>query len=147
MEGLPSEIQIDPQTIDLADWWAHSLLMKRRGEAMPAPLGVVRPRDEDEVALVVRWAAAQGVAIIPRGGGSGVCGGAGSRHGAIVLDLTALDRIVEIDATSGVVTAQAGVSGPVLESALNAEKLTLGHVPQSFHISTLGGWISTKAIG
>lgn len=121
--------------------------MKRRGEAMPAPLGVVRPRDEDEVALVVRWAAAQGVSIIPRGGGSGVCGGAGSRHGAIVLDLTALDRIVEIDATSAVLTAQAGISGPVLESALTAEKLTLGHVPQSFHISTLGGWISTKAIG
>lgn len=147
MEGLPSEIQIDPETVDLADWWAHSLLKKRRGEEMPVPLGVVRPRDEDEVALVIRWAAAQGVAIIPRGGGSGVCGGAGSRYGAILLDLTALDRVVEIDATSGVVTAEAGILGPALDSALSVEKLTLGHVPQSFHISTLGGWISTKAIG
>jgi alkyldihydroxyacetonephosphate synthase len=130
-----------------SDWWALSLIRERRGEPDPMPAAAFKPRSAEEVAEVIKWAAAQNMPVVARGGGSGVCGAAAPGASAVVIDLTAMDRVVEIDPFSLVVTAEAGVTGPALEAALDKEGMTLGHVPQSFHLSTLGGWISTKAIG
>ena len=69
--------------------------------------------------------------VVPRGGGSGTRGNV-APYG-IALDLTRMNRILEIDHTSLVVTAEAGIDGPALEDELNAVGLTMPHYPGSFH--------------
>src|SRR6185436_19952895 len=64
----------------------------------------------------------------------------------VALDMTRLNAM-EIDQKSMTVTAQAGVFGPDLEAALHRHGLTLGHFPQSFEYSTVGGWIATRSAG
>jgi alkyldihydroxyacetonephosphate synthase len=67
--------------------------------------------------------------------------------GAVSIDLGSLDRVVSIDRTSLTATFEAGLNGPRIEGALGAEGLTLGHFPQSFEYSTVGGWIATRSAG
>lgn len=146
-DELPREIVESDLDQYRSDWWALSLIRSRRGEPDPLPLGALKPRSSEEVAEVLRWASSRQIGVVPRGGGSGVCGGAVPGPDSIVLDLTSMNRILELDDHSLTVSAEAGVYGPDLEAAVGDKGMTLGHVPQSFHISTLGGWISTKATG
>ncbi|HMJ02607.1 MAG TPA: FAD-binding oxidoreductase [Conexibacter sp.] len=123
-----------------------------RGRIDQAPDVVARPRDEAEVEQVLAWAAAVGAAVIPFGGGTSVVGGVearvGDRYaGVVTLSLAALDRVLEVDAVSGAARIQAGALGPRLEEQLAPHGLTLRHFPQSFQLSTLGGWIATRAGG
>src|SRR5206468_4930436 len=67
--------------------------------------------------------------------------------GAVSIDLANLDRVVEVDTVSRAARIQAGASGPSLEDQLREHGLTLRHFPQSFELSTLGGWIATRAGG
>ncbi|MCA1840779.1 MAG: FAD-binding oxidoreductase [Actinomycetota bacterium] len=130
-----------------ADWWTLSLMQARAGQSIEPPDLVVKPRDADEVAMCLRYARENGKTVIPRGGGSGVCGGAKASAGSMVMDLCRMNHIGQVDETSMTVEVGSGTTGPDLESALNESGLTLGHMPQSFHISTVGGWVSTKATG
>jgi alkyldihydroxyacetonephosphate synthase len=123
-----------------------------RGDFAHAPDFVARPREEREVEQVLEWCAAQRVAAIPYGGGTSVVGGVRpevppSYNGAISLDVGALDRVVEVDPVSRAARIQAGATGPALERQLAEHGLTLRHFPQSFELSTLGGWIATRAAG
>jgi alkyldihydroxyacetonephosphate synthase len=70
-----------------------------------------------------------------------------SNQPTITLDLTRLNRVLSIDTIAHTATVQCGILGPDLEAALNAEGFTLGHFPQSFEFSTLGGWIATRSAG
>ncbi|MET8872633.1 FAD-binding oxidoreductase [Nocardia sp. NPDC004604] len=140
------------------------------GDVRNAPDLVVRPRGDDDIVDVLDWAAGANIAVIPFGGGTSVVGGveprlsnpsstdsagtnrdsgraAGEFAGAISLDLSALDRVLEIDRTSRAARIQAGVFGPALEDQLRGADLTLRHFPQSFEFSTLGGWLATRAGG
>ncbi|WCO68691.1 FAD-binding oxidoreductase [Iamia majanohamensis] len=113
---------------------------------------VARPRTEADVVAVLDWCADAEVAVIPYGGGSSVVGGVEARigdgyRGVVSLDLTALDRVLEVDATSRAARVQAGVLGPALEDQLRPDGWTLRHFPQSFEFSSLGGWIATRAGG
>lgn len=128
------------------------LLRLRRGEIDAAPDAVVSPRDEAQVQAVVRVAVDADVAVVPFGGGTSVVGGVDplTRPGqaaCLALDLAQLDAVLGIDARSGLATVQAGIDGPSLERALRDQDLTLGHYPQSFEYSTLGGWIATRSTG
>ena len=67
--------------------------------------------------------------------------------GAISIDLTGLDRVLEIDPVSRAARIQAGALGPVLEDQLRPHGYTLRHFPQSFEFSTLGGWLATRSGG
>ncbi|MDO8186234.1 FAD-binding oxidoreductase [Conexibacter sp. JD483] len=123
-----------------------------RGRFDHPPDLVARPRDEREVEQVLEWAAGANVAVIPFGGGTSVVGGVEARvgdgfAGAVSLDLTGLDRLLEVDPVSRAARFQAGVLGPALEAQLAPHGLTLRHYPQSFQFSTLGGWIVTRAGG
>jgi alkyldihydroxyacetonephosphate synthase len=123
-----------------------------RGDFAPAPDFVATPRNETEVAAVLDWCGANDVAAIPYGGGSSVVGGVEARvqdryAGAVSLDTSALDRVLEIDRTSRAARIEAGIFGPALEDALRPHGLTLRHFPQSFEFSTLGGWIATRSGG
>src|SRR5215469_15145994 len=80
-------------------------------------------------------------------GGSGVCGGAEAAAGSVVLDLSRMDEITDVDLVSRVVHVQAGVRGDQLEDALAGHGLTVGHYPQSIAISTVGGWIAASSAG
>jgi alkyldihydroxyacetonephosphate synthase len=113
---------------------------------------VARPRDETEVEAVLEWAAGANVAVIPYGGGTSVVGGVEPRipasfDGAVSLDLGALDRVLEVDPVSRAARIGAGAAGPRLEDQLGAHGLTMRFYPQSFELSTLGGWIATRAGG
>lgn len=113
---------------------------------------VARPPDEAALAAVLDWCGSTGVAVVPYGGGSSVVGGVepdvGDGYaGTVTVDLEAFDRVREVDATSGAARIEAGVLGPALEDQLRPHGLTLRHFPQSFEVSSLGGWIATRSGG
>jgi alkyldihydroxyacetonephosphate synthase len=121
-----------------------------RGEFPNPPDLVARPRDESEVEVVLSWCEEQGAAAVPFGGGTSVVGGVEPRLGeraAVSLDLGRLDRVIEVDPVSLAARIQGGATGPLLEEQLREHGLTLRHFPQSFELSTLGGWIATRAGG
>ena len=129
------------------DSWALALLRRARGDDLPAPAAVVFPSATEDVAAVLAWASETGTAVVPRGGGSGVCGGAEAGAGSVVLDLSRMDKITSVDLVSHVVHVQAGVRGEQLEDALARHDLTVGHYPQSIAASTVGGWIAASSAG
>ncbi len=123
-----------------------------RGHFEQPPDFVASPRDERDVERLLEWCAAERVAAIPYGGGTSVVGGVqpvvGSGYnGAISIDLTGLRQVVEVDEVSCAARIQGGATGPDLEAQLAEHGLTLRHFPQSFELSTLGGWIATRAAG
>jgi alkyldihydroxyacetonephosphate synthase len=124
-----------------------------QGRFERAPDVVARPRDEADVSALLAWACGAGAAVIPFGGGTSVVGGVEPRvdperyAGVVTIDLTRLDRVLEVDPVSLSARIQAGATGPVLEDQLREHGLTLRHYPQSFQFSTLGGWIATRAGG
>jgi len=130
----------------------HDLLHLRAGRVGTAPDAVAYPVSTDETLALVQYAAEQDIAVIPFGGGSSVVGGvtavAGEgQAGAVTLDMTLMDQVLAIDEEALVARAQAGIYGPQLEEALQAQGYTLGHYPQSFEFSTLGGWIAPRSAG
>jgi len=123
-----------------------------RGRYDHVPDLVAFPRDEHDVAAVIEWCGERGAAVIPYGGGTSVVGGVeaavGSGYtGAVTLDLSALDRVLEVDRRSRAARIQGGATGPALEGQLRDHGVTLRHFPQSFELATLGGWIATRAGG
>ncbi len=123
-----------------------------RGDFARPPDFVAWPRDEADVVALLDWCSDARVAAVPYGGGSSVCGGVepppdDGLAGAVSIDLSRLDRVLEIDTRSRAARIQAGVLGPALEDALRPEGLTLRHFPQSFEYSSLGGWIATRSGG
>lgn len=130
------------------DWWPLSLHWSLAGEVPHRAAAVVRPATTDAVAEVVAACDAARVPVTAAGGRSGVCGASVPVFGGVVLDMTGLDRIGDVDATSGVVEVGAGVFGPDLERALSADHaLTIGHFPQSFELATVGGWVACRGAG
>jgi alkyldihydroxyacetonephosphate synthase len=126
------------------------LLRLCAGRVAAAPDAIVRPADEGEASAVLAACAAEGVAVVPFGGGTSVTGGVNApRDGrpAIALDLERLAGLQGLDERSGLATFGAGTLGPALEAALADHRFTLGHFPQSFELSTLGGWIATRSSG
>jgi alkyldihydroxyacetonephosphate synthase len=123
-----------------------------RGRFDFPPDVVARPRGERDVEALLEWASGANVAVVPYGGGTSVSGGVQCEvparfDGALSLDLGAMDRVLRIDEASQAACIQAGATGPALEKQLRALDLTLRFYPQSFELSTLGGWIATRAGG
>ena len=123
-----------------------------RGQVVEVVDAVARPRDEAGVEAVLAWARDANAAVIPYGGGTSVVGGVAraSRRASTASSRStsaALDRVLEVDAVSRAARIQAGARGPALEEQLGAHGLTMRFFPQSFELSTLGGWIATRAGG
>jgi alkyldihydroxyacetonephosphate synthase len=128
----------------------RDLVRAFRGRFDHPPDVVAHPRDEEEVERLLDWCAEAGAAAIPFGGGTSVVGGVEPRvpHEAVVtIDLKRMNRVLEVDSVSRAARIQAGATGPELEEQLKRHGLTLRHYPQSFELSTLGGWIATRAGG
>lgn len=128
----------------LPDW-----LRLRYGRVEAAPDGVAFPESADEVRELLRFAIDAGAALVPYGGGTSVCGhlDAARERPTLTVDMSRLRALTNLDHVSLLATFGAGVAGPDLEAQLRAHGYTLGHFPQSFEYSTLGGWVVTRSSG
>ncbi|WP_004470696.1 FAD-binding oxidoreductase [Leptospira santarosai] len=114
--------------------------------------GVVYPSRESEIFKILEYCSKNNIAVIPYGGGSSVVGGlevvkGKGQKSALSLDMTRMNSFLSLDEESHLATFQAGIYGPKLEEFLNEKGFTLGHFPQSFEYSTLGGWIAARSAG
>lgn len=145
----PTKISTDEKDLLLhaGDLWPRKLIRQRLGEKIELPLAVVRPSSTGDVQKIVQWANREKIALIPYGGGTGVCGGTLPVVRSVAVDLKELNKIKEINLDSLYVTSEAGILGGELEKQLNEKGVSLCHFPTAYAISTLGGWISTRASG
>jgi alkyldihydroxyacetonephosphate synthase len=127
-------------------------LVRIRSNAIKrTPDVVVYPADESQVQAVVDAAIAEDAVIIPFGGGSNIGGSlepiANETRPIVSLDLGRMREVLDIDSDAGLARIQAGAQGPDLEAQLNARGWTIGHFPDSFTHSTVGGWVATRSSG
>ena len=129
----------------------RDLVRIRNNWIVRAPDVVVYPADEAEVLAVVNAAVRADAVIIPFGGGSNIGGSLEplptEKRTVVSLDLGRLRLVTSIDEESGLAVIQAGSQGPDLEAQLNAKGWTIGHFPDSFTHSTVGGWVATRSSG
>jgi alkyldihydroxyacetonephosphate synthase len=127
------------------------LVRLRSGDASSAPDAVLRPTTAGQVRAAIDACAREGVAVVPFGGGTSVVGGVEPLRGGfgsvVSLDLRGLDRVLDVDRESLTARLEGGVLGPAAEARLSEQGLTLGHFPQSFEFSTVGGWVATRSAG
>jgi alkyldihydroxyacetonephosphate synthase len=129
----------------LPDWIAL-----RSGRLGAMPDAVAHPADAADVRDLLGRAGAAGWELIPFGGGTSVVGGVtvqASDRPVVSVDLSGISGLRDLDTTSGLATFGAGTTGPAVEAALSEHGMTLGHFPQSFEFSTLGGWVAARSAG
>jgi glycolate dehydrogenase FAD-linked subunit len=140
VERLGDSVRTDPVTLEnyRFDW--------ARDPAAGTPLAVVRARDAAEVQQTVRWAAAHGVPVVPRGAGSGLSGGSSAVDGGIVLSLERM-RAIEIDVATRVAVVEPGAFNAEVKAAAAEYGLWYPPDPSSYEICSIGGNIATNAGG
>jgi glycolate oxidase len=125
----------------------------RRDQAAPFlisagdPLAVVVPRCRDDVARIVTIASGHRVPVVPRGAGTGLSGGANAVDGCLVIDLSKLRRIIDIDPISMTAVVEPGVINADLKQAAAEHGLWYAPDPASFESCTVGGNVATNAGG
>ena len=140
---------LDGEVVEASrDWWPLAMIWALDGEVGARAAAVVRPADAAQVAAVLAVCDAARIPVTAAGGRSGVCGASVPVHGGVLLDMTALDGIVEVDHDSMLVRVLPGTFGTWFEETLRAEHgVTAGHWPQSIDLSTVGGWIACRGAG
>lgn len=133
--------QADARSLD--EWPAR---LKGFTDTDPTAAVVVEPESAEAVASILRWARLRGARVQALGSGSNVVG-AVAPDADVLVSLSRLRGIIELDLESHTVTVRAGTEGGELEGHLNECGLTLGHYPQSLQVSSVGGWIATRATG
>jgi len=129
----------------LPDWVAL-----RTGRVLTFPDGVAHPSSAGDVARLLEYAGRVDAQVIPYGGGTSVVGHINPEPGerpVLTVNMRRMNQLMRLDSISQLATFGAGVAGPELEAQLRARGFTLGHYPQSFEFSTLGGWVVTRSSG
>jgi alkyldihydroxyacetonephosphate synthase len=129
----------------LPDWVAI-----RSGLLRTFPDAVIYAGSEDDVRSAFALCHQRSAVLIPYGGGTSVVGHINPLPDGpptVTLDLSRFHRLLSLDESSHVAVFEAGVNGPDLEAQLAERGYTLGHFPQSFEFSTLGGWVATRSCG
>jgi alkyldihydroxyacetonephosphate synthase len=129
----------------LPDW-----LKLRYGRIDSFADGVAFPESGEQVRSLLDYAQACGATVIPYGGGTSVVGHLSVPQGqtpVLSINMSRLSGLMNLDKTAQLARFGAGVVGPDLEAQLRAQGYTLGHFPQSFEYSSLGGWIVTRSSG
>ena len=129
----------------LPDW-----LAMRSGEFERFPDGVATPASSEDVRELLDWALEQGITVIPYGGGTSVAGHINppeSDEPVLTLSLAGMDQLIDLDTESQIATFGAGTPGPMVEQQLNERGYMLGHFPQSWELSTIGGWVASRSSG
>ncbi len=127
----------------LRDCWPY---LSVTDEAVGNAIAAVRPWNAEEVMRLVNYARNIGIPLLVHGGGSSVTG-ASIPSGGLVLDMTHMNQILDVEENNRTVTVQAGAKLKDVESCLNLKGFTLGQFPQSFELATVGGYISTMGTG
>lgn len=122
------------------------------GDFAAAPDWVFYPAEEAHITALMRFCEKESIALVPYGGGTSVVGGTelaatGRFRGTACVDLSKMNKVVEVDVLSRAARIQAGAKGPEIAEQLHPHGFALRHFPQSFELSTLGGWIATRAGG
>ena len=145
-----ADVRLDPGERAEAsrDWWPLAMVWATEGKVGQVAGAVARPASTDEVAAVMRLCNERRIPVTPAGGRSSVVGGTVPVHGGVVLDLTGLVGITQVDEVSGMVEVLAGTFGDLFEEELQERYgLTVGHWPQSMALSTVGGWLACMGAG
>ena len=129
------------------DSWSVSIKQKHQGKTELSPDLVFYPQSDQEISKILVWAKKSRIPVTPWGFGSSVTGAPLPLSGGVSLDMSHMDKIINLDQNNLHVTVEAGICGKELENYLNSKKLTLNHSPQSLHRSTPGGWFATRATG
>jgi len=145
--GCPTETGLEELATSSRDWWPLAMHWALAGQVPQVAAVLCRPRSTEEVAHVLRACHERHVPVTAAGGRSGVCGASVPLHGGVLLDMTAMAGVVGVDDASGVVEVLAGTFGPDLERDLRGRGVSVGHFPQSFDISTVGGWVACRGAG
>jgi alkyldihydroxyacetonephosphate synthase len=124
------------------------LFQLRAGE-LPAtlPAAIVLPATREELIQIVETANRLEIRLIPFGAGSGVLGGTLPLNCEVMVDMKRMNRILELDEIDGIARVQAGMNGGQFEAALQSRGYTANHLPQSIHMSTVGGWAACRGAG
>jgi len=141
---------------------AHERLLHARGQSLPDwlalregalgvfPDAVAFPESAAAIRQLLKLAEEQDVCLIPYGGGTSVAGHINPPNSArpvLTVSLARMNRLIDLDEQSQLATFGPGASGPQVESQLRARGYTLGHFPQSWELSTLGGWVASRSSG
>jgi len=129
----------------LPDW-----LAMRSGDIKVFPDGVAFPENVQQVKDILAYARKHNVVLIPYGGGTSVAGHINpqqSERAIVTVDMSRMDQLIDLDKSSHIATFGAGTPGPMVEAQLRASGYTLGHFPQSFELSTIGGWVASRSSG
>ena len=129
------------------DWWPLALHWSLAGDVPCRAAAVIRPSTTEQVAAIAAICDRERIPLTVVAGRSGVSGGAVPAFGGVLLDLTGLRGVGDVDRESGVVEVAAGTFGPDLEAELARHDLSVGHFPQSFDLATVGGWIACRGAG
>ena len=145
-------ISLDPETRvrhargqSLPDW-----LAMRSGEVDTFPDGVALPESGQQVRELLQYAADHNICVIPYGGGTSVVGHINPQNGerpVLTISMAQMNKLLHLDPVSQLATFGAGTPGPEIEAQLQAQGFTLGHYPQSWELSTLGGWVASRSSG
>ena len=149
LQGICDVVTTAERVADASrDWWPLAMHWAVNGQVPQLAAAIARPTSTTEVAAVLQACSAAGVPVTPAGGRSSVVGATVPVHGGVLLDLTAMQGVVAVDAVSGLVEVLPGTFGPDLEDELRTRHgLTVGHFPQSFDIATVGGWVGHRGAG
>jgi len=147
--ALGERVVTDPDTLNAKrhDYWVASHVRNYVGQPGPSPACVVRPASVADVRAVLKIANETKTPVIPFGLGSGVVGGVVATPDAILLDMGAMKATRAIDPVNLLASFDAGKNGLEAENEVAAQGLTIGHWPQSVGVSSVGGWIATRASG
>jgi len=114
------------------------------------PDGVAHPQSTADVETLLKLASEYNLIVIPFGGGTSVAGHINPQKGSrpvLTIAMSRMDQLIDLDIESQIATFGAGTQGPAVEAQLNAHGYRLGHYPQSWELSTLGGWIAARSSG
>jgi alkyldihydroxyacetonephosphate synthase len=129
----------------LPDW-----LAMRSGEFGVFPDGVAEPESADDIRALLAWAAEQDVLLVPYGGGTSVAGHINppaQEKPVLTLSLARMNRLLSLDRESQIARFGPGTNGPAVEQQLRERGYVLGHFPQSWELSTVGGWVASRSSG
>ncbi len=108
---------------------------------------VVKPQDTAQVAAVLSFLNSNGIATVPRTGGSSVTKSIEPEQGGVILDGSDMNEVLELNETDLCVTVRCGTPLEYLENYLNERGYTSGHFPQSLPMAHMGGLVATRSIG
>ncbi|MCX5737571.1 MAG: FAD-binding oxidoreductase, partial [Proteobacteria bacterium] len=145
----PTQVIDDPAVLSRSqrDTWVISVWRSLQNNPVASPSCVVRPSNTAKVSAILTYASRERIAVVPFGAGSGVCGAVLAPEHSIIVDLGGMHALKHIDEVSLLATVEPGMLGSDFEAALNQAGYSMGHFPQSIALSSVGGWVATRAAG